>query len=168
MCLAPSTADQVEVAGREVHHFGYSVPTCSLNTQGSRGAGGNASPAPPPFLNTIKYNLLKKPHGILINMEFDPKQRDAIIDTATQLTTLLTNVGEDLWVNTIDHAIDILKEDKYEEGMQLLLSMFGGMGSLNDLVIDPYSGHPVSNEALLSINQQLKLYLNELYSLIKK
>ena len=125
------------------------------------------SPAPPPFLNTIKYNLLKKPHGILINMEFDPKQRDAIIDTATQLTTLLTNVGEDLWVNTIDHAIDILKEDKYEEGTRLLLSMFGGMGSLNDLAVDPYSGHPVSNEALLSINQQLKLYLNELYSLIK-
>jgi len=100
-------------------------------------------------------------------MEFDPKQRDAIIDTATQLTTLLTHVGEDLWVNTIDHAIDILKEDKYEEGTRLLLSMFGGMGSLNDLAVDPYSGHPVSNEALLSINQQLKLYLNELYSLIK-
>jgi 23S rRNA G2069 N7-methylase RlmK/C1962 C5-methylase RlmI len=107
------------------------------------------------------------PHVILINMEFDPKRRDSIIEAATQLAILLTSVGENLWVNTINHASALLKEDKFQDGTQLILSMYGGMGSLNDLIIDPYNGHPVSKESVESINRQLKSYLDKLYDLIK-
>jgi 23S rRNA G2069 N7-methylase RlmK/C1962 C5-methylase RlmI len=100
-------------------------------------------------------------------MEFDPKRRDSIIDIATQLATLLSSVGENRWVNIINHAVSLLKEDKFQDGTQLILSTYGGMGSLNDLIIDPYGDHPVSEESAASTNDLLKSYLNELYSLIK-
>lgn len=100
-------------------------------------------------------------------MEFDPERRDLIVDKAAQLATLLSNVSENRWVNSINHAISLLGEDKFQEGTQLLLSMYGGMGSLNDLIIDPYNEHPVSEEIAASTNEQLKLYLSELCSLIK-
>ena len=97
-----------------------------------------------------------KSHGILINMEFDPERRDSIIDVATQLATLLFNVGENRWVNSIDHAISPLREDKFQEGTQLILSMYGGMGSLNDLIVDPHNRHSVPKESTALTNEQLK------------
>jgi hypothetical protein len=41
-------------------------------------------------------------------------------------------------------------------GLVGLLACFGGMGSFNDVYIHPYNGHPIQEEDVRPVNEQLR------------
>lgn len=53
-------------------------------------------------------------------------------------------------------------------GVEHLLSAFGGMGSINDLVIHPINGHSIQASEVDSVNEQLGMLLNKISTLAKK
>ena len=52
-------------------------------------------------------------------------------------------------------------------GLHHLLNAFGGMGSINDLLLHPLNGHAVPEAAIDRVNQQLRAMLTEVYELAR-
>jgi hypothetical protein len=77
-----------------------------------------------------------------------------LLTAAREASALLRRFGEDRWATWLDtDAARIERGDKY--GLDGLLTAFGGMGSLNDLVIHPLNGHRVSTDEVDTVNQRL-------------
>lgn len=53
-------------------------------------------------------------------------------------------------------------------GVEHLLSAFGGMGSLNDLVLHPMNGHSVSEAEVERVNEELQAMLGDLSGRARK
>lgn len=45
-----------------------------------------------------------------------------------------------------------------------MLSAFGGMGSLNDLVIHPRNGHAIEDDEISAVNEELGRLTSAVYS----
>lgn len=74
----------------------------------------------------------------------------------------LERVGEDKWAAWLRADMTRLKAgDAY--GLEHLLSAFGGMGSLNDLVIAPGNGHPVTAEEAGALTAEWRVLASETY-----
>lgn len=74
---------------------------------------------------------------------------------------LLRSVGEVFWSNKIHVA---LKEKEREDFLlREVLSWYGGMGSLNDLVISEYNGHVLKGKDEERLNQELDQLINLMY-----
>ena len=67
---------------------------------------------------------------------------DQLIGAATELTEFLRSFGEDGWADWVDRDVARIRAgDRY--GIDHLLTAFGGMGSLSDLLIHPVNGYDV-------------------------
>ncbi len=53
-------------------------------------------------------------------------------------------------------------------GVEHLLSAFGGMGSINDLIIHPINGHSIHVSEVDSVNEKLRLLLKKISTLANK
>jgi hypothetical protein len=85
--------------------------------------------------------------------EFDEKYA-SLLAAASEASELLRRYGEDRWASWLDmDAERIRRGDRY--GVDHLLTAFGGMGSLNDLVIHPLNGHNIAEQDLDPVNQRL-------------
>ena len=51
-------------------------------------------------------------------------------------------------------------------GIDRLYRLFGGMGSLNDLVIHPMNKHKISNDKVNEVNMELRSSLTKVYQLL--
>jgi hypothetical protein len=49
-----------------------------------------------------------------------------------------------------------------------MLSAFGGMGSINDLVLHPMNGHKVDVNEVSTVNGRLNSLLERIYALVVK
>ncbi|MDF1595825.1 MAG: hypothetical protein P1T08_06990 [Acidimicrobiia bacterium] len=79
---------------------------------------------------------------------------DQLIEAATELAGLLRSFGEDVWAQWVERDVERIRAgDQY--GVDHLLTAFGGMGSLSDLLIHPANGHDVEAADVLSANNQL-------------
>jgi hypothetical protein len=80
---------------------------------------------------------------------------------------LLSKCGEEHWAQWLakDSAL-IKKLDLY--GIEHLLSAFGGMGSINDLVIHPANGHSVRDADIGNVNELLQALLEKIFALAKR
>ena len=91
--------------------------------------------------------------------DFDGVFRQLLV-TLDELVALLRRVGEDRWADRI--AADrqaIERGDRH--GLDHFLSAFGGMGSLNDLIIHPLNGHDVGANDAEAVNELLSRLLGE-------
>ncbi|WP_141134381.1 DUF6966 domain-containing protein [Jannaschia aquimarina] len=70
---------------------------------------------------------------------------------------LLRESGEDFWKEKLERTLgDIRMAKKDTEYLQgEIESWFGGMGSLNDLIIAKENGHNVSDEEAATLNRKL-------------
>jgi hypothetical protein len=85
--------------------------------------------------------------------DFDAEIAD-LVSAARTLGDLLRVYGEESWADWVVHDGQRIAEgDRY--GIDHLLGAFGGMGSLNDLVIHPMNGHPIAAADVDSVNKQL-------------
>ncbi|MGM3191259.1 DUF6966 domain-containing protein [Dickeya dadantii subsp. dieffenbachiae] len=53
-------------------------------------------------------------------------------------------------------------------GIEVFLSSFGGMGSVNDLVIHPMNGHTITEEQIQTANVTLESLLNSVVEKAQK
>ena len=81
-----------------------------------------------------------------------------------QLVTLLTRCDVSDWVDWLTRARESLAHSD-AQGLDHLRSAFGGMGSLNDLVIHPMNGHTVDAGSIDRLNDELTRLRSDVYRL---
>ncbi|MBL8523403.1 MAG: hypothetical protein JNN20_06930 [Betaproteobacteria bacterium] len=80
---------------------------------------------------------------------------------------LLAKHGEKHWASWLEQdARRIQNLDLY--GVEHVLSAFGGMGSINDLVLHPINGHLIQENEIDAANAELANLLNRANALAKK
>jgi hypothetical protein len=74
---------------------------------------------------------------------------------------LLESCGEMEWAGILVGRL--ARVDAYGgNGLDSVLSLFGGMGSFNDLVLHPLNGHLVEPDALAEVNERLEFLREEI------
>ncbi len=87
-----------------------------------------------------------------------------LVERLRQLQASLERLGEAHWAGWIARDIDLLELSDFY-GIEHFLSAFGGMGSLNDLVIHPLNGHTCSEAEVESVNARLRAELSDAHAL---
>ena len=92
-----------------------------------------------------------------------PKTKKLIL-VLEEAIDLLKKHGESHWASWLEKDKNrIVQADYY--GVEHLLSLFGGMGSFDDLLICKENGHSIEGEQVPSVNDRLKSLTNEIYEL---
>jgi hypothetical protein len=76
-----------------------------------------------------------------------------LLETLDSLVALLRQHREDHWADWLARNRRLIANGD-AHGITHFLSAFGGMGSLNDLVIHPSNGHDVAPDDIAAVNQQ--------------
>jgi hypothetical protein len=80
------------------------------------------------------------------------------------LVSRLRASGESFWSQRIEDDLHFIKQgDAY--GANRFLTYFGGMGSLNDLVLCPENGHKVAAADVSRLNDEVRHLLSRAYEL---
>jgi hypothetical protein len=93
-----------------------------------------------------------------------PSASETLADALEDLSALLRRYGEVGWASKIDDDLFFVrKADPY--GAKRFQTYFGGMGSLNDLVLCRANGHPVAPSEEAELNARLETMLSGAYRL---
>jgi hypothetical protein len=84
---------------------------------------------------------------------------------ATKL--LLAKYGETQWSEWLAKD-SLLIENLDLHGVEHLLSAYGGMGSINDVLIHPANGHKIQEADVAKVNDELRSLLSKVIALSKK
>lgn len=114
------------------------------------------SPAPP---LTVASSC-----GTLCGVVSDFEAAHAELLAATgALGELLRRYGEMHWAEWVIRDRQRI-QDGEAYGAEHLLSAYGGMGSLNDVVIDPRNGHRIAEEDISAANERLRQLSSRTYT----
>ncbi|SDT70703.1 hypothetical protein [Jiangella sp. DSM 45060] len=84
-----------------------------------------------------------------------------------EAVTLLERYGETRWASLLSASKrELLAGDAH--GLLRLQNAFGGMGSLNDLLIMEANGHPVQRDDERNVNERLTALRSEISQLARK
>jgi hypothetical protein len=85
-----------------------------------------------------------------------------LLDAAGEASVLLRRYGEERWASWLDgDAERVRRGDRY--GLDHLLTAFGGMGSLNDLMFHRLNGHDITDEEAETANEQLSGHVGRIF-----
>lgn len=87
--------------------------------------------------------------------------------TIQEAADLLLSVGEQHWGNWLAKDAALIRRSDFR-GVEHVLSAFGGMGSINDLIIHPINGHAVSEAETSIVNEKLEILLSSVAAKSKK
>jgi hypothetical protein len=91
----------------------------------------------------------------------------ALAELIEKAQALLTKHGEKHWASWLEQDTRRIRNlDLY--GIEHFLSAFGGMGSINDLVLHPINGHLIQESETDAANTELANLLNRASALAKK
>jgi len=79
---------------------------------------------------------------------------------------LLSKYGEGFWADKIEAVLNRKPQDDNSMAYEVL-SWFGGMGSINDVVISKANKHRIASDEEDAVNETLKSTLGEIYGLLK-
>ncbi|ATZ94331.1 DUF6966 domain-containing protein [Dickeya fangzhongdai] len=79
----------------------------------------------------------------------------------------LLSVGEKHWAHWFEKDAELIRGSDFR-GIEGILSAFGGMGSINDLVIHPMNGHKITEEQIQTANVKLESLLSAVAEKAKK
>jgi hypothetical protein len=82
-----------------------------------------------------------------------------LASTLEQLRDLLRRHDQDFWAKQIDDDIYFVRQNELY-GVERFLTYFGGMGSLNDVVITQARGRQLDPAEQRSVNDQLRALLS--------
>jgi len=92
--------------------------------------------------------------------DMDPAELDTeeneLLRVLDELVRLLRTWDEDHWADWVERDRRLIA-DGHPDALGHLLAAFGGMGSLNDLVIDPANGHSITADRVRPVNDRLRL-----------
>ena len=94
-------------------------------------------------------------------------QRERIEEALQELLLLLERVKEKQWSTEIRKMINKPNNDLHEM-KKSLLTWFGGMGSLNDLIISNVNGHLIDSQDEDEVNSRFCKIKENLYLLINE
>jgi hypothetical protein len=77
---------------------------------------------------------------------------------------LLQSCSEKHWTEWLEKCGTDLKTGDFS-GIERLLGAYGGMGSINDLVLHPMNGHTMEESQVKKSNELLRDHLSNAYSL---
>ncbi|MFC0349455.1 DUF6966 domain-containing protein [Undibacterium danionis] len=84
-----------------------------------------------------------------------------------EASTLLLTHGEKLWGDWLRiDAQRVRSLDFY--GVEHMLSAFGGMGSINDLVLSSMNGHNIEEKDVANANEKFQNLLGRIYEIAKR
>ncbi|MDY0829415.1 hypothetical protein SK224_09800 [Microbacterium sp. BG28] len=78
-----------------------------------------------------------------------------------ELDALLASVGETFWAQWAARAADRIAAGGDPGDVR---GVFGGMGSVNDLVIHPANGHSVTDDQIAAVNRRLDELRERIYA----
>ncbi|TWH98876.1 hypothetical protein IP90_03274 [Luteimonas cucumeris] len=93
-----------------------------------------------------------------------------IVDLANRIdaaATLLRSFGEQPWSSWLAKDAATIRNLNLR-GVEHFLGAFGGMGSINDLVICPVNGHKITEQQVDAANNELRSMLSEAAVLARK
>jgi hypothetical protein len=97
--------------------------------------------------------------------DFDREYRK-LLEALDRAVALLRDCSVDFWADWLESdRRKIAEGDRY--ALEHLLMAFGGMGSFNDLVIHPLSGHVVDDVDVDRVNRELTTHRSEIWSAAK-
>jgi hypothetical protein len=88
----------------------------------------------------------------------------SLIEILDTIVALLRRHGEKRWASWLESDRDHIRAGEFR-GIRHFLSAFGGMGSVNDLVLHPANGHVPSIEDAARVNADLLGLLSRAYDL---
>jgi hypothetical protein len=87
-----------------------------------------------------------------------------LVKRLEETVDLLRSHGEERWAQWLsEDAARLRSGDSY--GVTHLLSAYGGMGSLNDLIICPENGHRIKKKDVKRVNKRFQALKSEVYDL---
>jgi hypothetical protein len=91
-------------------------------------------------------------------------QLNALAGELETLVSRLRASGESFWSQRIEDDLHFIRHgDAY--GANRFLTYFGGMGSLNDLILCGENGHKVAKADVSQVNDELRNLLSRAYRL---
>lgn len=87
--------------------------------------------------------------------------------TLDDLASLLRRHGEPHWSAWLEGDARRLRNGD-RGALDHLLSAFGGMGSLNDLILSPVNGHAIDEEDVERVNAELRRLASRLFTLARE
>ena len=86
----------------------------------------------------------------------------SIIELLNSMETLLKSVQEDFWSKKIE---DFLKKynDTGDIDIKEIESWYGGMGSINDLIVSRYNDHKIDENNEKAVNDELNILRKRIY-----
>lgn len=94
--------------------------------------------------------------GVRCQMHPEIEELASVIQEASEL---LISVGETHWGQWLERDAELIRNSDFR-GVEHVLSAFGGMGSINDLVIHPINGHSVQESETAAVNSMLESLLS--------
>ncbi|WP_430647015.1 DUF6966 domain-containing protein [Agromyces sp. GXS1127] len=79
-----------------------------------------------------------------------------------EMSTLLEGHGESNWSEWARRTADLAADDGFDPS--IVRRAFGGMGSLNDLIIHPVNGHIIDLAEVDSVNEKLASLRSDIYA----
>lgn len=90
-----------------------------------------------------------------------------LLERLDQMSQLLLAVGEVYWSEWFAKDAETIRAGNFS-GVDHFLGAFGGMGSVNDLIIDPRNRHKVTAAQAVEVNRLLQDLLSQAYGLAKE
>lgn len=87
----------------------------------------------------------------------------ALVRALAATCSLLRLYGEDFWADRLDRDRQGVERGE-RHALDHVLAAFGGMGSLNDLVLHPQNGHAVSPADVEPLNATLMHHVGDIAS----
>jgi len=78
-----------------------------------------------------------------------------LLEAIVKCATMLRSVGETFWSDRLEHFSATRADEMRQADLDEILSWYGGMGSLNDLVICQQNGHQIANTDEDKVNREL-------------
>lgn len=88
----------------------------------------------------------------------------ALLESAV---TLLRSCDDKQWVSWLEKDTARLRASDFE-GIEHFLQAFGGMGSINDLVLHPLNGHRLTEQETTQANERLRALLSRAWELARQ
>ncbi len=91
------------------------------------------------------------------------RRYDDLVDALVETVALLRRYDVSWWADWLDRdRVHVQRGDAY--GLDHILQAFGGMGSLNDVVIHPVNGNPIAAEDVGPVNRRLGELTSQIYA----
>jgi len=81
--------------------------------------------------------------------------------------SLLRSCSEIHWAKWLEKSIGHLKKGQFR-GIEHFEGAFGGMGSINDLVLTPVNGHTLKESEVDTYNNRMREHFDKAHNLIKE